>query len=437
MSDAIKAKYNENRKKARAAQKAAKEAAGIVVRGKGRPKKVNILAPESDSDSESESESDIVRAWQAKTRVSDIELAVPPIAITIFGPSLVIPGDPVALPCMATRQWSAYSPSTQANYPSMFKTAMKAMNLTAPSTTDPVALCEWLLASPFDIWAFVEVASTGSIDTRNNKVKSLGAIVNAYLKPLALTKAEGPTFERLRLWSQVAHVMTKRSVSESVTKHESQTQSVAAADETVPWAVWWKSVKAEMDKPVPATFPLWRDRIILAAYTFIPPIRLNWANIEIVTKEPVKSQERKNYLMVKDGKIMTWWGDFKNRASFKDELPLRIPIESEILTKAMLPYLAANKTKWVFPNKHGNAWKHNAFGEHLGDLAQAVIGKRFTVQRMRAAYITSFHAKQPDLKIEAVRKVMRQMHQANLGSHLSYDKGEMEKFWNDQISKID
>ena len=135
-----------------------------------------------------------------------------------------------------------------------------------------------------------------------------------------------------------------------------------------------------------------------------------------------------------------FWGDFKNKASFKNELPLRLPMENPALVALFKAYVPKLKNKWFFPASarlNAKHFKRDAFGTRLGDLTQTILGKRFTCNRMRASFITNWHeqhTKDGKVNVADMRAVMRQLHQTNFGINLSYEK--LNAKWTKELTAL-
>jgi hypothetical protein len=242
-----------------------------------------------------------------------------------------------------------------------------------------------------------------------------------------------PGFIQLCVWATIAHKMNQNAKKDTTAKHEEQKQSPEAKANTVDWSEWVAKATPFINSAGPS-FKEKRDALIVACYTFQPPVRNDWASMKFT--DTVPTEQTSNFLLVNEKEVVAFWGQFKNRSSFKNELPVRIPIENEALANLFRQWKKQNNknnSAFVFPTSdriNAKAFSNSAFGTHLGNLTDKIVGKRFTTQRMRVSFITNYHktavANGEIVNLAETKKVMRQLHQKSVSVHLSYAKFEKE-----------
>ena len=414
-----------------AKRKAKYDAENPVRRPRGRPRKV----PEPPAAPTSEL-GGLAAAHHGAEPDSDTIVAIPEEFHNVLGSTISIPGQLEKLPCMNARLWTEYSPTTRRQYPSMLRTACRASGLEPPETSDHIALGEFLSDLPDQsFWKYVRMclSSDTGADSRNNGAKAFGTILNCILKPALLAGKTGPLIDTMKFRSQVMNVIVRNAVRESLERHASQTQSDNAAANTVPWLTWYAAAIKYINRN-----PISRDSIIVAVYTLIPPIRNNWATVEITDTAPARDpDDHRNYIVVEpSGRVVTYWGDFKNRSSFRDELPLKIVPNSIWLQEMLRTYIATCSTKWLFPAPESDHFTTAGFGGHIAKLAQKIVGVNFTVQRMRVSFITYYYESHPKINVKETIALMRELHQTNLSVHLGYSKRKLAEELARQVKSV-
>jgi len=454
MRDLLKENWQSKKDQYNAAKRAKRAAMGLKKRGR---KSTTEPAEESSSDEEEAPKNEIIeapapapapapKAKKAKVAPTKAEAkaaavavpAEPPRLRAIFGESVTCPTDESTWVANHTKKWEALGEDAKKQYPTNARKALSNAGYNPPKTSDPLAITDYALSVPIDIWKVVIEATDDkhSVHQRNNFSKGLLGVFNAKIRKMIETK--DPKTHQLCVWATIIQLMNNNAKRDTSNKHEEQGQSAAAADNTSEWGEWLAKSSAFITS-AGADAKSQRDAMIVAVYSMIPPVRRNWFEMQVVTAEPPKGDKR-NSILITDKEVVTYWGNFKNKASFKNELPLRIPIESQALVALIRKYAPTLKNNWFFPSsdrQNAKPMSRDAFGKHIGDLAEKIVGKRFTCNRMRASFITHWHthnSKDGKANVSAMRVVMRQLHQANLGVHLSYAK--LHAKWNKEVETI-
>ena len=326
-----------------------------------------------------------------------------------------------------TMPWNMLSAKTQNQYLKDAFNALEHSGYEPPKIKEPLALANFMLAAPIDIWEIVKEVTNPevySVAQRNNYAKALLGILNARVRECLPGEKDERT---CALWSTVVQRINHSTKMEVGEVHRSQIQSAASKANTEPWENWVKQAEEFITtafKPINA-FEQKRDGMIVALYSKIPPIRNNWCDVEICKETPKKNDTRNCLVLRADGAIDTYWGHFKNSASFKEELPLHLPVTSKPLIKLLRKYLPLlNGGKWLLP-KHvgGEPIAQDSFSTHIAALTQKIVKKNFTCQRMRISYITHWHELNPGkANVKKLQAHMRLLHQKDIAVNLSYDK---------------
>jgi hypothetical protein len=231
--------------------------------------------------------------------------------------------------------------------------------------------------------------------------------------------------------------LSKRSKKEVYTRHASQETTDENLENTVEWGAWLelskRYIKALTSKPNPTA----RDKqeaLSAALYSYIPPVRLDWNDVEVrrtkggATLAAKEGEKGKNILYLAAKEATVFWGEFKNSASF--ELPLK-----QVLPKELVAIL--HKT---LPEGDGTPLKVSNYSTFLTGIAKQITGKDFSNRLMRSSYIRWWHDNnsKDGVDVAKTKAMMAQMHQTNMQVHLSYVKhGKLAPNDIDSASKTD
>lgn len=216
--------------------------------------------------------------------------------------------------------------------------------------------------------------------------------------------------------------LNKRTKKVSYEQHISQEASPERHANTVDWTEWVDRAKRFVRRVTTMKEPTTRDRqegLVAAVYSMLPPVRLDWNDVEVrhVTKKQLaeaKGEKSKNILyMSPSGALMTW-GEFKNVASFGADAPLRQPIPAELHRVFKKLLVAEDSTPFKLSN----------FSTFLTGVAETITGKKFSNRLMRSSFIRHWHNENSKdvIDVQKTRAMMRLVHQTNLEVHLAYQK---------------
>ena len=375
---------------------------------------------------------------------------------------------------------------------------------------NPIRVVRFMLALPeFDPWFVVQQTCDQSYTIANARASALASCCYAYLRYLYKSgQYKGEEFRKVLMWSHVFERYTRIAKRITGDKHASQQTTEEKLANTVAWDTWreealkflgryfiikgdaveirtrakgykpwWPGRPTEMrgrptvldneDKEVvirpKQLLPWWkadydtgqggpslrelRDCAMLACYSLMAPIRLDWATVEIMNgaefkkfqvdkaaaetqqieeaaaADPMAPKKRKrkfnvNIIVVENDAAgmpvsasMAYFGQMKNIASFKiTPVPKYVRRESPLCENIILAFLRERKrlgfdSMCLFPYstftglelkprdpdlKQMNCFNNSAFGERLADISWELTGKNFTETLMRRSYITWF-----------------------------------------------
>jgi hypothetical protein len=375
---------------------------------------------------------------------------------------------------------------------------------------NPIRVVKFMLSiADFNPWFVVQQTCDQSYTIANARASALASCCYAYLRNLYKSGLyKGEEFRKVLMWSQVFERYTRVAKRITGDKHASQQTTEEKLANTVAWDTWrtvalgfigryfvlknnsveirtratgykpwWPGRPTEMrgrptvldneskevvikpkqllpwwkaDYDVGQTGPTLRelrDATIVACYSLMAPIRLDWATVEIMspaefdkfkvdkqaaeTKEVEeqaaadpnvpKKRKRKfniNIIVVERDATgepiaapMAYFGQMKNIASFKvTPVPKFIRRESPLCENIILAFLKERRrigfdSMCLFPYstfmglelkprdpemKAMNCFNNSAFGERLADISWELTGLNFTETLMRRSYITWF-----------------------------------------------
>jgi hypothetical protein len=296
-----------------------------------------------------------------------------------------------------------------------------------------------MLAQNVDAWNIIRAYKNASIDTRNAAASAVSGVVNHTIRVRRGQKlTSDAAWTQLIIWMTIFHEWTLLAKKETGKKHEKQTAGQHLKENYVPWPEWVQATSAyirkyfdtapaagRLMKKAPKGLDGLRDAVLLACYSLIAPIRNNWANVRIVRGAEPKKDENSVVINAEGAVTGVFWGDFKNSASFKGQLPIQTDTTAELRTM-LAEWIRVNPSKtWLFPAKMKEDSNYiTNFSTFFGNLTQRIVGKRVGVQVLRVAYIHWFHDTFPEAvkDVANFRRVLRNLHQFTFHTHLSYRK---------------
>lgn len=336
-----------------------------------------------------------------------------PITVTVpddlqdaLGEKIIVPAEWQTWPMYHVRRQKDLSKITMSQYKSYFyKLPQK----------DIFDVARYILALPLSqrnqaAKAGLSYTSQGLFDT----------IYERNRKGLATTAFYRNELIKMMVFAKLSQLTKK----ESYNKHISQEATPERLDATVPWADWTnlaaRFVKVMLTK-TDATVRDKQEALAMAAYSMIAPVRLDWNDIEVRKTrggkafKALKGEKGKNILFLAPKEAVIFWGEFKNAASFGDDIPLKQDVPKPLLN---VLHKLAPADKIYSPLKIPN------FSTWLTGVAERITGKPFSNRLMRSSYVRFFHDmnSKDGVDIAKTKQMMQLMHQKNVEVHLAYNK---------------
>jgi hypothetical protein len=235
---------------------------------------------------------------------------------------------------------------------------------------------------------------------------------------LATSAAYRTHLHKMMVYSE----LNKRTKKVSYEHHINQEATPERHANTVEWTEWVERAKRFVRRITSMKEPTARDRqegLVAAVYSMLPPVRLDWNDVEVkrVTKKQLaeaKGEKGKNILYMAPADAIMTWGEFKNVASFGADAPLRQPMPAEVHRVFKKLLVAEDSTPFKLSN----------FSTFLTGVAETITGKKFSNRLMRSSFIRHWHNENSKevIDVQKTRAMMRLVHQTNLEVHLAYQK---------------
>ena len=149
--------------------------------------------------------------------------------------------------------------------------------------------------------------------------------------------------------------------------------------------VSWDNILEFRDKYYDVMTPL--QRMLIALYTYIPPVRLDFTPMKIVSRKPRKLQDGMNYYVNSKSPYFLMHA-FKTHATLGDrviKVPAKLKAEIEQFLTPGQQYLLETE---------GKPWTENCLGQAVRRMFKQHHNMNTGVSMLRHAYATKFHAGQ-------------------------------------------
>ena len=130
------------------------------------------------------------------------------------------------------------------------------------------------------------------------------------------------------------------------------------------------------------------QRLIMALYTYIPPVRLDFTPMKIVSRKPRKLEEGMNYY-VRSAKPYFLLHAFKTHATLGDTV-IKVPTK----LKAEIDKAVPVGQTYLLQTEEGSPWTENSLGQAIRRIFKQHHNLDTGVSMLRHAYATKFHAGQ-------------------------------------------
>jgi hypothetical protein len=219
-----------------------------------------------------------------------------------------------------------------------------------------------------------------AVKQQYSEPQSQRAMINAML---ALFKYASPRYQKKHkeaheawksLFKSVDQITTQRYLDNKPSQH--QKDAFMPLDDII----------AKRDQLV-KTLP---EYLLLSLYTEIPPLRADFGNMRILSKDPRGPEASNgNYVVVKDTFIRMVLNEFKSKSKrclqYSKVLPRKLEgIIRESLKKQPRSHL-------IVSPRTGQAFTDHAYVVHVNRMLHRVLGRPVTISMLRHIYITAKH----------------------------------------------
>jgi integrase len=132
------------------------------------------------------------------------------------------------------------------------------------------------------------------------------------------------------------------------------------------------------------------ERLILAMYSYIEPVRNDYNEVYIYETEPEKI-EYNNYIILDQMKMVI--KDHKNGKKMIYEKKLGEELINEIKES-----LIKKPRQWLFEDRTGNPYKPNSINKYINRVLEKLFGKPLTINGLRHSYITAIDFNKTSIK---------------------------------------
>jgi hypothetical protein len=170
---------------------------------------------------------------------------------------------------------------------------------------------------------------------------------------------------------------------------------VAQAQEPTPEQVSahvpWEDIIAWRDSEDFKSVPI-ESRLLVGLYTYMPPQRLDYTPMRVVTRLPKTLETDMNYLIIGLKRARFVFHSYKTAKIYGDRM-----IEAPKPLVALLnEYLGTRRKGFLFEKKD-KPWTENKLGTHIRLVYLDKFGKIFGVNNLRHSYITHENKGAPSL----------------------------------------
>jgi len=134
------------------------------------------------------------------------------------------------------------------------------------------------------------------------------------------------------------------------------------------------------------------ERLLLALYTYIPPVRIDYTPMKVVTRKPTKFEDGTNYLVLTKSPYFVFHA-YKTHALYGDKT-VKIPKKLEMEIRL---YLDAHPGSVYLFEEGGKPWSEQRLSLTFRRIFQKYQNMDTGVSMVRHAYATKFHKGQRPL----------------------------------------
>ena len=160
--------------------------------------------------------------------------------------------------------------------------------------------------------------------------------------------------------------------------------------------------KVQTGRITPADRKLYQDYLLVSLYTLLPPVRLDYGNMELVTnKEYEKLGDEKefhNYLVMNGRKAFFSMNEYKTSHKYGEK---KIDIPPKLLS-IIRSYMKINDTGFLLIDNRKKQLTPNGITKHLTRIFHNHIGKKISAQMIRHIYLsTKYESVAEEMKKDA------------------------------------
>jgi hypothetical protein len=182
-----------------------------------------------------------------------------------------------------------------------------------------------------------------------------------------------------------------------------QTATKAQMDKFISWEDILKFRDEYYDEMTPT------QRVLMALYTYVPPVRADYTPMRIVDKKPRKLEDGMNYVILCKKPYFLFHA-YKTHKTFGDQIVM-IPVK---LQEEIRKYLETNPGDYLFQDG-GSPWTSARLADTFKKIFQKFHSMDTGITMLRHAYTTAFHAGSKSIK--EMKSVAQKMMHGVMQSH--------------------
>ena len=147
--------------------------------------------------------------------------------------------------------------------------------------------------------------------------------------------------------------------------------------------------KVQNGKITPADRKLYQDYLLISLYTLLPPVRLDYGDMENISKTEYddlgEKKEFHNYLVMDKKSAFFSMNEYKTSHKYGEK---KIDIPPELL-RIIKSYMRINKTGFLLIDNRNKQLGANGITKHLTRIFKNKLGKSISASMLRHIYLTT------------------------------------------------